>query len=494
MGWLLSGIKAFALGVMVSVGVVVGAITLTVLVPLLQWLITEAPVLLAGVIMANRNYLIVKLARMLPSNTTLYTFTGLPGENIAKYYGCHALALRTADHHRMLPCVVFNEAGWYEPKYLQDELNSWWREWINYFLEFVEPLGPVLWFVVYAALVLTCLGFVLVIVLAFGAIYLHKAKRAVERVKVIYDDSRRFYKPATLKDMFKKAKNSFRIQNSANEHRHIASQRNEVEKWAVRKITEVFPTYRDIGGTRKRGPRSKHLCIPDHWPEDKRRNIENNYDNFCTNQGQNCKLRDTIAAALLTHSDYYNDQEALCKMIMGPTFIITHLFHGDSGIMVGSGTEDDPEVTWHKEGGIVHFQPKGSAGYTHPHNLWQDEGECISSGGAFWYTKIGTWHDTTILYAEPLPGRHDINDNRLIRSTDVGKRTEYTHGQFVEHKGAVQYCPLVDDQKHQVLPLGYLKSTATSVSTMPDGENREANVQSSHRSVEDSFHTEQVPP
>nr|AWY11046.1 orf1 [Dansoman virus] len=203
-------------------------------------------------------------------------------------------------------------------------------------------------------------------------------------------------------------------------HRRIAAERRGLEDLCNQWFAEHGLRFRDVGGSRTRGASVRglrHACNPIIDGADILREAKTPVPSShrCTGMGEDCTWKDAFPAALLVHSDYYMSQDSLCDIVRGPTFIITHRFVGDEGLLHG-------ELKWQKRGDKIKAQTEDGTPYSHHYNLWQTEGVCVGRRGAFVYCRLGTTGATDLIWAYPADGVYRSDDpNALERSCDWPK-------------------------------------------------------------------------
>jgi len=195
-------------------------------------------------------------------------------------------------------------------------------------------------------------------------------------------------------------------------HEWLAKQRKSCEGAVVELMLKMTSRFRDVGGSRSRWPelgRKKHLCCPTLSNDDVLRELksEDIFDN-CYKRGEDCPLKQEVPFALMTHVDYHMSQDAMVRTITGPTFIINHDFRAKPTRLgvVGKGAE--AELTYF--GGNVTMTTRDGTKYQHGYHLWDNEGSVVTDSGAFVYTKLTTFYDTSIYFAYPADGVYSRND------------------------------------------------------------------------------------
>jgi len=198
-------------------------------------------------------------------------------------------------------------------------------------------------------------------------------------------------------------------------HLSLAKQRRECEKAAFHLLRQSgFPRVRDVGGSRSRFPELgyfKHICAGVNGNADLLRNEKaaGNFEN-CFMPGELCPMRRAIPAAVLSHVDYYLDDDQLLEVVQGPTIVINHSFDGDSGgfgVIARKGQPNKYEATWEKENGRITMKAEDGTPYTHGFRPLESEGEVVAGGKACSYVRLARWADTSIYYFCPINGVYD---------------------------------------------------------------------------------------
>nr|WPV74312.1 MAG: VP1 protein [Drosophila Midmar tombus-like virus] len=203
-------------------------------------------------------------------------------------------------------------------------------------------------------------------------------------------------------------------------HRRIAAERRGLEDLCNQWFAKNGLRYRDVGGSRTRGTEHRglrHLCCPIIDGSDILREAKapRKSGHHCSRLGQDCAWKDAFPGALLVHSDYYMDQDDLCDIIRGPSFIISHMFVGHEGLLHG-------EMKWALQGRSIVATTVDGTPYRHYYNEWQNEGVCVGKRGAFVYCLLGRTEATAVYWAYPMDGEYRSDDpNALTRSCDWPK-------------------------------------------------------------------------
>ncbi|QNQ73516.1 ORF1 [Insect tombusbipa-like virus 1] len=205
-------------------------------------------------------------------------------------------------------------------------------------------------------------------------------------------------------------------------HLRIAEERRRIEGVIFEMYRQMSVRARDIGGARSRHGQYAdiiHKCNPTIDSSDILRVAKAPRSPFhsCTNKGQDCQFKDVFPGAVFIHSDYYLTPAQIAACIRSHTFICTHGFKGESGIIHG-------DMHWEKKDGIITATTADGGSYSHAYNLWENEGCIVGRKGAAVYARV--YHDptsdTAVYYAYPAAGLYRSDDrNVLRRSTDVIK-------------------------------------------------------------------------
>lgn len=214
------------------------------------------------------------------------------------------------------------------------------------------------------------------------------------------------------------------------QHVRLASERRSAEQWCFGLLYGAgFQRVRDVGGSRTRFPHlgyRKHICAAQNHNADILRDLkapDSPFEN-CHHPGQNCPRRHDIPAAIMSHVDYYLNVDEIAACVTGPTFVINHRFKGAGGgfgtLKSEDGKQTYHEATWTNVDGQIRMSAPDGTAYSHPYNLWQNEGEIVPSNGASCvYSRVASFGDTDIYYVCPASGMYDASARTVLKRSQA---------------------------------------------------------------------------
>jgi cell shape-determining protein MreD len=283
-----------------------------------------------------------------------------------------------------------------------------------------------------------------------------------------------------LKDQFRRdcieLEDTYDGISKAGEHRSLAKQRRDLERWCFNTAFQWFDRVRDVGGSRSRFPHlglKKHICSPVLSNADILREGKavGHFEN-CGQRGEYCPKRYEIPAAILSHVDYYMTPEQLTRIVTGPTFIINHDFKETGNKKLAEYDDNHErkcECTYEINDGLVSMTPNGGTPYlNHPYNLWMSEGSVVSSYGAFTYVELGRFKDTRVIFAFPMAGKYESSDaSNLQRSVAEGlPQSTYSGKVWEAGSNADSYTYRCADLIHSI-PRNVIEEVALTMCSAP---------------------------
>lgn len=203
------------------------------------------------------------------------------------------------------------------------------------------------------------------------------------------------------------------------QHVSVAAERRALEYACYKWFSDNQVRFRDVGGSRTRGEdfRSlKHICNPCLDSSDVLRQAKKPVTCFsnCSVEGQHCPQRTNFPGAIFVHSDYHMTPTDIAECVLSHSFIITHKFVGDKGIIYN-------EMSWEKKGITIEASTPDGTHYKHGYNLWANEGCVVGIRAACQYVRLAGTAHTDIIYLFPARGSYSNQDPQALRraSPDV---------------------------------------------------------------------------